>query len=422
MRLFNFDVRAVGEAYEASVNLEWEERARAPARLYFRCSRPLSSDPEAYVNAFMVAASVPAMVFGEQRLTIDQPVCPLLRQNLNQALGWINHWFAFRADSLALDVQCRDTASERSGRRVGAFFSGGIDAWSTFLRNREAFPSSHPGAISEAIVVVGLQGSVSRTNFENAMAWFKPLSNDMQLQFTGVETNVYSHWMDLDPHYRIWSKSFNGASLSSIGHVLSHRLNRVLIASSDNMSNLEPWGTHPLLDPNYSSHSLSVIHDGVGSTRLDKTRMVADSELALNNLRVCDSPVPDGYLNCGTCEKCTRTMLTLESLGALQRCPTFPYRRLTREHLLAHGDMRVEFSDYLELVPGLQAQGRDDLLDGIQQLTRRWRQTDLRGWIKRADNFFLRGALQRHRAQQQAAARPVRLAPGSLHQAQKELH
>jgi hypothetical protein len=49
---------------------------------------------------------------------------------------------------------------------------------------------------------------------------------------------------------------------------------------------------------------------------------VAASDEALATLRVC-TKLPQGLVNCGHCEKCIRTMLSLLAVGALERCPTF---------------------------------------------------------------------------------------------------
>ena len=50
--------------------------------------------------------------------------------------------------------------------------------------------------------------------------------------------------------------------------------------------------------------------------------MIVRDRDALGWLRVCYRN-PDQAYNCGRCEKCVRTMLSLHALGALEQAPTF---------------------------------------------------------------------------------------------------
>ena len=55
---------------------------------------------------------------------------------------------------------------------------------------------------------------------------------------------------------------------------------------------------------------------------MGKVRKIASYPLALQNLRVCTDIIPE--YNCGKCEKCLRTMIALEIVGALGSCSTLP--------------------------------------------------------------------------------------------------
>ena len=83
------------------------------------------------------------------------------------------------------------------------------------------------------------------------------------------------------------------------------------------------YGSHPLLDPCYGSAALSIHHDGVRYSRLDKVGILAGWDVGLQHLRVCTRPNHPDVLNCGRCEKCTRTMLEPLALEKLDRCPAF---------------------------------------------------------------------------------------------------
>ena len=63
------------------------------------------------------------------------------------------------------------------------------------------------------------------------------------------------------------------------------------------------FGSHPLLDPLWSTETLAFVHDGCEANRMEKVRRIAESPLLLEGLRVCvDDRGPDVY-NCGSCWK-----------------------------------------------------------------------------------------------------------------------
>ena len=84
----------------------------------------------------------------------------------------------------------------------------------------------------------------------------------------------------------------------------------------------DPAMLDPLLLPLLSSGTLAAVSAGARLSRVEKTKLLADDDLAQQLLDVC---VKRGAhqrgererVNCSTCPKCIRTMATLESLGKL---------------------------------------------------------------------------------------------------------
>jgi hypothetical protein len=133
-----------------------------------------------------------------------------------------------------------------------------------------------------------------------------------------VATNLrQTRWKQAD-----WTRLAHGCGLAGVALLLERRWSRVLIASTYNDDLVEPWGSHPLTDPLLSTSGTAVVHDGAEIGRVEKTRLVSESALALASLRVCWESQSDA--NCGRCEKCYRTMTTLWLLDRLQDCSTFP--------------------------------------------------------------------------------------------------
>jgi hypothetical protein len=116
---------------------------------------------------------------------------------------------------------------------------------------------------------------------------------------------------------------YYGAVLAGLALGLETFWNRVLIPAWQTYDHLIPAGSHPVVDPLWSTESFTVVHDGAEATRVEKiTDWVAASDVALRHLRVCWEN-RNGDYNCGECEKCIRTMVTLELAGVLGKCDVF---------------------------------------------------------------------------------------------------
>ncbi|MGH9628836.1 MAG: hypothetical protein ACRD7E_10975 [Bryobacteraceae bacterium] len=109
----------------------------------------------------------------------------------------------------------------------------------------------------------------------------------------------------------------HGPVLAMVAHALAPAHGRVMIGSSYCYRQLHPWGSHPLLDPLWSSEAVTIEHDGTEADRVSKLRLLCQHPQFLPYLRVCWQR--GRATNCGSCEKCLRTMLALEGLGYLGR-------------------------------------------------------------------------------------------------------
>jgi hypothetical protein len=203
---------------------------------------------------------------------------------------------------------------------------------------------------------------------------------------------VYTNIRDLNNDLTFWHDKFQSAVLSAVAYAFSTRLTDVTIASSEYAPFLTPYGTHPLLDSNYSSQNLQIRHDSVLLSRLDKTRLVAEWDAGLQNLKVCNrNEYAD--LNCGRCEKCLRTMTALEAIGMLEKTQVFLRKDLSEEILVNGayiGDEGIRYC-YLEIIDLLKARGRNDLVRGIKRIVARFDEKDFSGMIKRFDRQFFKG-------------------------------
>jgi hypothetical protein len=248
------------------------------------------------------------------------------------------------------------------------------------------------------------------TLFDRALSALQPIAQDAQINLIPVSTNI----RHLDDDVTFWMYEFHGAALAAVAHALSRRINRVSVAGTMHIPCLEPWGSHPALDSNYSTADLQIRHDGLTLSRLDKVRLIAGWNTALHNLRVCTMNPARG-LNCGHCEKCLRTMLELMACGKLDQTAAFPAQDVTADQVLKI-TMGAEFPAawYQELIAPLTERGRLDLARAIQiKLAEHRRhmmwiqEKDWKGSVKRFDRRFLSGALYK-------SYRTIRRLPRSL--------
>lgn len=327
--------------------VRWEEAGRDTQEIFVR-GPDLCADP----NAFLILCFLPAWQAGERRIVIeDSGICPVLRANLAAASQTLTRWNRL-ADPPRIEAS---TETRLPGEKVGLFLSGGIDSLASLRSNLQRIPRSHPETVSAAILV---GGSTSESKFTRLSEAHEIIAHEAGVQLISLRTNAQSlHNNDMSFYINI----YHGAFLAGLAHFLGGRLRKVKISATFDAANLEPWGSHPLLDPFYSSAHMAIDHCGLEMSRLAKTAIVAEWPVALDHVNVCVSPNSVGE-NCGRCEKCLRTMLALIALGKLNATAAFPRRDLRAEDL---ANLKLEnayqASCYHDLLLPLRDRGRSDL-------------------------------------------------------------
>jgi hypothetical protein len=199
-----------------------------------------------------------------------------------------------------------------TGRGTGVFFSGGVDSFYSAVASGEE--------ISHAIFVTGFDVDPGDAELaEAARAGARDAATEMGLTFVEVTTNVRTVTDPLGD----WGVKFHGAALATVALLLSDTVHRVVVPASYHTTELFAWGSHPELDPLWSSTTVQLRHHGEDATRPEKVQFIASNASAMRHLRVCWEN-RHGRYNCGECEKCIRTMINLRAAGALGRCQTLP--------------------------------------------------------------------------------------------------
>lgn len=390
MRITNFSATTTNGRARVSATATWEDCDRSEREVYYETETDFADDLTPNPNAFLLAAFIPAMKHGEQRVQVEGSVCPQLRNGLVTAMDLLQTWYGEpRHRPVTIEPTEGFTAPRpRSIPRTAVFMSGGVDAFATLRGNRQDFQLEHAGSIRDGFFVHGFDvgGYESEDknleNFALARSQLSQFAKETELTLIPVYTNI--RYLD-DSDY-LFATEWFGAALAAVAHAFSRRITTCMIGASWHISDLMPWGSHPLLDPNYTSANVTICHDGVRLSRLDKVRLIAEWDTALRYLRACFNAFrPGETLNCGKCEKCLRTMTELLVIGKLERCDTFPAKDVTpglirslipsarqvrslRDGCSLLGPGAVCY--WREMIEPLKEQGRPDLAQAIESKLR----------------------------------------------------
>lgn len=351
--------------------------------LYYR-----SADCELTGNleAFLAAALLPCM---KQRATCvaDGTVSPQFLSGIQEIQAVFHSW---KPGLKPIEIQgvTPQVTARPEAERVGVFFSGGVDSFYSFLKNRDE--------ITDLIFIQGFDIPRERQSIRSqASEMVRKVGKHFNKGVIEVETNVRS----ILDQYLFWGYS-HGAAMASVGLLLAQQFKRIYIAASYTEPTLVPFGSHPHLDPLWSSETLEFVHDGLEISRVGKIALLAEHDIALQSLRVCLTN-PGGAYNCGRCEKCLRTMTYLRVHGVLDRCTTFSQpldiRRVAR---LKATSTFFPFEESLKILE--ERQTDPELADALRKILYR------PAWQKRVISWVRKG-----RRRTQAALRKKRGAPDS---------
>jgi hypothetical protein len=407
MKIENFRSEKGNGRATVLATVSWEESDRPSQEIFFETDEKFGESLHCNPHAFIVGCILPAMYHGEKRVSLKAEICPELRDGLNTVMSWIQHWFEPTHNLVKIEAKVQSyPQTPLMPRRAGLFFSGGIDSLAMLRANHLNYPPEHPGYIRDALIIFGqnIESDNRPEAFEKAVNALSEVALESGITLIPIYTNIRS----LDENAEFFINQFHGAILGAVAHTFAHRLTTVYISSSDEIPTLslikrqhfKPFGSHPLIDPNYSSSNLQIRHEGITISRLDKTKLVADWDVALQNIKVCQPNWPSE--NCGRCEKCIRTMLALLALGALNKTNAFSqndvFEDLVSKINIKQPMMKNSYSvedNYLELIPPLMKIGRQDLVRAIEELIERYRRpkVGLKTKIRKFDQKHLKGSL-----------------------------
>jgi hypothetical protein len=273
------------------------------SKVWFRFPKWL--DIEARAEIFLPLALAEGMVRNEDVVIEGMPISEKLAGALPEIVKVFCSWNG--EDNHPIKVHAETDATQQSSTSVICCFSGGID--SNFSL------SQHSAEITHLLLVMGFDESVAGMQWQKLVMRMQSFADQHKKRLITVETNIREV---IESRKLNWLAA-HGNILSAIGTTL--RVQSIIIPSSYTYRDLIPWGSHPLLDPLWNSETTSVIHDGIGFTRTQKTEQLLKYPDLLDDLQVCWKHFEK---NCGHCSKCVRTTLALHMLkGSSANLPAY---------------------------------------------------------------------------------------------------
>lgn len=246
-------------------------------------------------SALLACCVYPAMVLGRHiKLSVENPVSPLLIAQISEFQEICLQWWP-TLHRVSLEASTRDK-SLPSGSSCGSMFSGGIDSFYTYLCKENE--------LTHIVFAGGLDIAADETDrFERSVRYYRDFAQSRGKALVSLWTNVKGFFPG------VAMAAHHGQVLAALGIMLGFR--RSYIPASHTYAELAPWGSHPLTDPLLSTEATSTIHHGA-LPRREKVRRVGQDAQCMSMLRVCNS---SNQYNCGICEKCLRTRMSLRLLG-----------------------------------------------------------------------------------------------------------
>lgn len=192
-------------------------------------------------NGLFLAAWLPAWAAGEYRIRSEENICPVLVANLTVVAETIRRWYPdmpLEPPVIETNIKVEEPEAAQSHGKA-AFISGGVDSLSMIYDLR-----GHIGAavLLDYQEIAGVAAAETEERFEQRSVICQKVCDDSGIAFKSVRTNLRG----LNGCMNFWMYRYHGSFLAAIANSLPFE--EMYIAGTYNAKNLEPWGSHPLLD------------------------------------------------------------------------------------------------------------------------------------------------------------------------------
>lgn len=269
--------------------------------MWFKFSRKYKENLVDNYDPFLLAIFFWAMENTDE-VIIPGTLSQGLAANLDELMVIWNCWKPEKYTPFRIVFEGEEQPVQKDKNSAILAFSGGLDACSTLYRHKKGLLAQRSKDIRAAIMVHGFDIPRDMVHaFKAAAENSSKILSSFNVPLIKVETNIRDYTTN-------WEDSFF-TSLFSVLTLFSKNFSFGLVANCQMYNSISlPWGSNPVSNFYSGSESFRVYTDGSELTRLDKSRLIADSKIIMENLRVCWQKNPRAG-NCCSCEKCLRTML-----------------------------------------------------------------------------------------------------------------
>lgn len=309
LKLSKPKVEKIGETH-TKVSCSFSIGPERTVNLWYQAPNDII-DPNVASDAFFCAVLIPSMKIAAQQknvsLSVAEPVSPMLLKQSEDVQAVINSWYP-KFHKLPINAKERERLVTPSApAEKASFFSGGIDSFYTMLKHNDEY--------RKIFYVHGFDLFLDmKEQLDDISQRLKRAAKDFDKELVEVATNIH----DFSEEFAYWPDHYHGSAMASMALMFSKQVDTFYFASTHSYADLFPWGSHPVLDPLWSTEYLTIRHDGAEVNRVQKTEYIVNKDRRVLN-----------YLNvgckekCERKEKCLRTMIALDTLGVLTEATTF---------------------------------------------------------------------------------------------------
>jgi hypothetical protein len=292
----------------------YEHRGSPAELLWFDIPEGLAEGLDQTESGWLVAL-LPLALRRREPLRTAAPVDRGLLDNVALLRTIWERWYP-EYPPVRIEAAVANSNLPRATLRTALFFTGGVDSFFSCLD----WDSGHSPVeqVDDLLYIWGYDIPLSnRAAFERKAHALAAAAAMMGKRSICVASNL----RDTRLGALNWPKVMHGAALAASALLLEGLHSTVLLSAALARDADESFGAHPLTDPLMSTSRTRFIHYGAEVTRFEKTARIAGSEAARRYLHVCWEDASDR--NCGRCEKCFRTELSLDLLGVRREFTCF---------------------------------------------------------------------------------------------------
>lgn len=356
MKASNFELNQSPEnptRIRASVEIRYRGFFARSERLWFEFEDIFAGRISERGDPWLLALLPLAFTLGEP-IEIDLPVRPDYIDGVEQVMSIWSHWYP-QFKPVRLSAPLESELPVRPDRRIGLYFSGGVDSTYSVLHHDE----NEPAGIDDLIFLRGFDIHLqNEPGLEEAQTRVARTAERLGKRLVVVSTNARNTRLK----EANWERLAHGPVLCAAGLLLETVYHELLIGSAWPADLNRPLGSHPYVYPHFSTSNTRVTLYAPDVRRSSKVELISQHPDLLHELRVCWESGQGG--NCGRCAKCLYTMAALEVFGALKNTTAFPSSEI--DHSLLQSAYVGRKSYYFEDIRDrAMERGRNDIAESM---------------------------------------------------------